>query len=367
MSTRPTRRRIVTQSLLGGAALSAQTTSSQTPPPAPADPRQRLQSMIAGFQVAQMIHVAAKLRLADHLKDGPQSVGQLAAATGSHEDTLYRLLRTLASMGIFTEEDGMSFRLNAAASYLQSGVPGSLRVAAEVAGEDWMWRPWGDLLHSVKTGQTAFDHLYGKGTFDWFPEHPDAARLFDEFQAETTGGSIKAILGAYDFSTTRKLVDVGGGNGTLLSAILQANPSTAGVLFDLDNVVASARSKLDKAVMNRVEFEGGDFFKAVPQGGDVYLLKYILHDWNDESCQNILKNTSKAMSGKGRLLVIEDLICGPNQPCLSKNQDVLMLVRTGGRNRTEKEYRELLSRGGFVTTKVFPTAANHSILEALPK
>lgn len=312
-----------------------------------------------------MIYVAAKLRIADHLEDGPKTVAELAATTKTHEDTLYRLLRALASIGVFTEDEGMRFRLNAAAELLRSGVPGSLQAAAEVAGQDWMWRPWGALLHSVQTGETAFDHLYGKGTFDWFAEHPDAARLFDRFQAGITAGSAKALVAAYDFSTARKVVDVGGGDGTLIAEILGGNPSVQGVLFDLDHVVAAARTKLAPEIVRRCEFTGGDFFKAIPAGGDVYAMKFILHDWNDARCQDILTTTRRAMSGKGRLLVIEDVVCGPNQPCVAKVGDILMLVRAGGRNRTEKEYRDLLSKGGFKTARVITTSAQ-SIFEAMP-
>ena len=312
-----------------------------------------------------MIYVAAKLRIADHLKDGSKTVAELAATTKTHEDTLYRLLRALASIGVFTEDEGMRFRLNAAAEVLRSGVPGSLQAAAEVAGQDWMWKPWGALLHSVQTGDTAFDHVYGKGTFDWFTEHPDAARLFDDFQAEITARSAKAVVTSYDFSTARKVVDVGGGDGTLIAGILGSNPAVQGVLFDLDHVVAAARTKFAPGIVGRCEFTGGDFFKAIPAGGDIYLMKFILHDWNDARCQDILTTTRRAMSGKGRLLVVEDIVCGPNQPCGAKVGDILMLVRTGGRNRTEKEYRDLLSKGGFKTARVISTSAQ-SIFEAMP-
>ena len=366
MSDNPSRRRLIKQSVLGSVLVSAQSAPGQTPAAAPAAaPQQLVQNLIRGAAGTQMIYVAAKLRIADHLKDGPKTVAELAATTKTHEDTLYRLLRALTSMGVFAEDDGMRFRLNAAAESLRSGVPGSLQAAAEVAGQDWMWRPWGDLLHSVQTGDTAFNHLYGKGTFDWFAEHPDAARLFDDFQAGGTARSAKAIVAAYDFSAARKVIDIGGGDGTLLAEILGGNPSARGVLFDLDHVVAAARTKFAPGIVGRCEFTGGDFFKAIPAGGDIYTMKYILHDWNDERCHEILTTTRRAMAGKGRLLVVEDVVCGPNQPCPAKVGDIQMLVRTGGRNRTEKEYRDLLSKGGFKTARVIPTSAQ-SIFEAMP-
>jgi len=185
---------------------SARGARAQTFPSASPTARQKaMLSMIRGHQTTQMICVAAKLRIADHLKDGPKTIAALAAVTGAHEDTLYRLLRTLASMGIFTEDDGMRFRLNTAGQLLLSNVPGSLRATAEVAGQEWMWRPWGALLYSVQTGETAFHHLYGKNTFDWFTEHPDDAALFDESQAESSDRSVQAIVTSYDFSRVRRL------------------------------------------------------------------------------------------------------------------------------------------------------------------
>lgn len=365
MTVHTSRRELLKQSVIATAFLSAQSEAAQTGP-AQAAAQQLMLNMIRGYSASQMIYVAAKLRIADHLKEGPKTVAELAATTKAHEDTLYRLLRTLASMGIFSEEDGMRFRLNAAAELLRSGVPGSLRATAEVTGQDWMWRPWGALLYSVQSGETAFNHLYGKNTFDWLAERPDAASLFDESMAESSGRSARAIVTGYDFSGARKVVDVGGGSGTLITEILLANPSARGVLFDLNHVIAAARTKLDPRVASRCEFAGGDFFKAVPRGGDFYVMKHILHDWDDAHCQKILTTMRQAMSGKGRLLVMEDIVCGPNQPCAAKASDINMLVRTGGRNRTEKEYRELLSKGGFDTARVIPTGSQ-SVIEANPR
>jgi hypothetical protein len=363
----PSRRELIKQSVMGTALMAAQSAFAQTASAASqSDPRQFMMNMIRGYQASQMIYVAAKLRIADRMEDGPKTVAELAAVTKAHEDTLYRLLRTLAGMGIFAEDDNMRFHLNTAAEPLRSGVPGSLRATAEVSGEEWMWRPWGALLHSVRTGETAFDNLYGKNTFDWFAEHPDAARLFDDSQADSSAGSARAIVTSYDFTGSRKVVDVGGGTGTLITEILRANPSVRGVLFDLNHVVATARTRFDTRVVDRCEFAGGDFFKAVPHGGDLYLMRHILHDWDEEHCQKILTTTRKAMSRKERLLVIEDVVCGPNQPCVAKPTDINMLVRTGGRNRTEKEYRDLLSKGGFDITRVIPTRSQ-SLIEAAPR
>ena len=335
--------------------------------PAPS-PSQKVRGMIDGHMASMLVSVAAKLRIADHLREGPQSIATLAAATKTHQDSLYRLLRALTEVGVFSEEPAGTFRLNAAGEVLRSDVPGSLRVAAEVAGEPWMRGAWGGLLHSIQTGETSFDHLYGKGTFDFFaePEHREEAALFDSNQAAGTQAGAKAVAEAYDFSTAASVVDVGGGFGALLTAIMQRNPGPKGVLFDLPHVVREAKARFDPALAPRVEFVPGDFFKAVPGGHDVYLMKYILHDWSDERSRAILASTRAAMRGRGKLLVVEVIVSPPNQPG-GKVGDVMMLVRTGGRNRTEPEYRTLLASGGFDVTRVIRSTGDLSIIEATPR
>ncbi len=313
-----------------------------------------------------LVSVAAKLRIADQLREGPQSVASLAAATRTHQDSLYRLLRALTEIGIFSEEPAGTFQLNETSELLRSDVPGSLRVAAEVAGEPWMRGAWGALLHSIQTGDTAFDHVYGKGTFDWFAEHPGEAKLFDTWQASGTDAGARAVVGAYDFSTARSVADIGGGFGALLTEVLERNQAVKGALFDLPHVIAQARTQFDATLASRVTFVPGDFFKAVPGGHDVYLMKYILHDWNDERSRAILASTRAAMSGRGRLLVVEVIVNPPNQAG-GKVGDVFMLVRTGGRNRTEQEYRDLLRGGGFDVARVIRTQSDLSIIEATPR
>ena len=236
-------------------------------------PRSALLNMIRGFRVSQMIAAVAQLRIADHLTDGSRTVCDLARVTGSHEDSLYRLLRALASMGIFAEEDGPSFRLTPCAELLCSDVPGSLRANAEAVGEEWMWRPWGALLHSIKTGEPAFDHLYRNNTWDWLAENLEAGRLFDQCMDESTGGDAAHIVAAYDFGHTRTIVDIAGGRGILLAAILRRNPSARGILFNLPQVIEGARNVLEPEMVSRIEFVSGNFFQTVPSGGDLYILK----------------------------------------------------------------------------------------------
>ncbi|PYT26613.1 MAG: hypothetical protein DMG57_20990 [Acidobacteria bacterium] len=226
--------------------------------------------------------------------------------------------------------------------------------------------PRGALFHSVTTGKTAFEHLYGKNTFDWFNEHPAAAVLYDDFQAQNSARTSEAVAAVYDFSAARVIVDVGGCEGVLISSILRRNHTPCGILFDLDHVIASARSTLDRAIAPRCDFVGGDFFKAVPEGGDLYIMKYVLHDWDHDRAVSILTNCRRAMAGHGKLLVIEDIVCDRNQPYFAKEGDINMMVRTGGRNRTEKEYRDLLANGGFEMTRVIPSRGGPSVMEATP-
>jgi hypothetical protein len=326
--------------------------------------RSALQRMIRGFRVSQMISVAAKLCLSDHLQDGPKSPRELAEKTGAHEGSLYRLLRTLAGMGIFAEEDGPRFRLTPSAEFLRSDVQGSLRVAAEVVSEEWMWRPWGSLLHGVMTGDTAFDHLYAKNTWDWFAEHPAAARLFDEFMDETSTAEARSVVAAFDFETARTVVDVAGGRGVLLEEILRRNPSAHGILFNLPQVIDSARHVIDTNLSRRMELISGDFFQVIPPGADTYILKNILHDWDDDRALKILVNCRRASKPDSLLLIIEHIVSAPNQPCLGKMVDMQMLVRNGGRNRTEQEFRALLIASGFHLARVIHTPGAPDVVVA---
>jgi hypothetical protein len=275
-------------------------------------------------------------------------------------------LRALASMGIFAEEDGPSFRLTPSAELLCSDVPGSLRANAEAVGEEWMWRPWGALLHSIKTGEPAFDHLYRNNTWDWFAENPEAGRLFDQCMDESTGGDAANTVAAYDFGRARTIVDIAGGRGILLAAILRRNPSTRGILFNLPQVIEGAQNVLEPEVASRIEFVPGNFFRTIPSCGDLYILKNILHDWNDEASLGILAICRHTMPDYARLLIIEHLVGTPNEQPAGKIGDILMMVRTGGRNRTKPEFRELLAASGFNLSRVISNLGGPDLLEASP-
>jgi predicted O-methyltransferase YrrM len=311
-----------------------------------------------------MIAVIAKLGIADLLKDGPKDVEDLAQATHTHSPSLYRLLRAVASLGIFAEDDQRRFRLTALAEPLQRDVPGSLHAGATFAGEFWRWQAWGHLLQSIQTGETAFNHTYGMGWFEYLAQHPEASAVFDAAMASSERHH--AVAAAYDFSTIGTLVDVGGGTGMLLATILQAHPQLHGVLYDTPQVTAHAQELFKAAgVADRCEIVAGDFFAGLPSGGDAYLLSLIVHDWEDAQVITLLENCHRAMYAHGKLLLVEQVVPSGNDPSLSKLLDITMLVEAGGRERTEPEFRALFAAAGFTLTKIVPTRAPECVLEGI--
>ena len=324
-----------------------------------------LLQMMTGYWISQAIYAAAKLGIADLLKDGPKSSDELAQATGMHGRSLYRLLRALASVGVFVESADGRFGLTPLAEYLQSGVPGSMRAFALLQSE-LQYRAYGEVLHSVKTGETAFNLVCGQELFPYLTQHPTAATVFDEAMTGYTTQVAAAVAAAYDFSQFGTLVDVGGGHGTLLTAILQANPALHGLLFDLPHVAEDAKKRIAAAgLAERCTIIGGDFFATVPTGGDAYLLKWIIHDWDEERAVVILKHCHRAMAENGKLLLIEAVIPSGNTPFFHKFIDLTMLVIAGGRERTEAEYRTLFEAAGFKLTQIIPTSSEMSVIEGV--
>lgn len=333
-------------------------TEPQLPPPV------QMIQMITGFWVSQAVYVAAKLRLADLLKDQPQTAAQLAAATGTHAPSLYRVLRALASVGVFAEDEQQRFALTPLAETLRSNLPGSLRAFAQSELGSEHFTAWGNLLHSVRTGEIAFDDHYRQNVWQYYAEHPEDAQTFNESMSGLTQMFNQAILAAYDFSGINTLVDIGGGAGGLLGAVLSKYPAMRGVLFDLPHVIAEAGPLLDAAgVRDRCELDSGDFFQAVAAGGDAYILKFIIHDWDDERAAAILRNVHHALKDEGKLLLAETVVAPANQPDLSKLMDVNMLVMTGGRERTAKEFEQLFAQAGFRLTRIVPTASPVNLIE----
>ncbi len=326
-----------------------------------------LRRLIIGYRVSQALHVAAVLDIADHLADGPERVEDLAHATGAHAPSLYRVLRLLASEGVFAEESERRFRLTPLAEPLRRDAPASLKSRAEFDGDAVNWRAWGNLLHSVRSGETAFDHTFGVGAFEYMQQNPKIAARFNDMMVRQTQGWAQDIIAAYDFGDTRTLVDVGGGQGAMLAAILSAHPHIKGVLLDLPHVVEGAGRLLETAgVAARCEVLGGSFFDSIPEGGDAYVVKHVLHDWDDARCDQILAACRRAMTTDARLLVVEVLLAPGNAPDYGKALDVNMLVLTGGQERSEAEYRELLEANGFTLARVVRTPGELSVIEGLP-
>lgn len=326
-----------------------------------------LARMITGYWSSQAIYAAAKLGIADLLKDGSRTVEELAAETDSDADALFRLLRALASLGIFTEDAPRQFKQTPMSAPLRSDVPGSQRALALMAG-DAQHLAWGEILYSIKTGKSAYEHVHGKPLFKHLEEQPERAAVFDAAMTAIHGRETQCILEAYDFSQVNTLADIGGGNGSKITAILQAYPKMQGMLFDLPHVVERAKERIDEAGLSaRCQLVGGSFFESVPEGADTYLMRHIIHDWDDEQSITILRNCRAAMPADGKLLLVESVIPPGNEPFAGKFLDLAMLIVPGGKERTAEEYRALYDTAGFELTRIVETSHEVSVIEGVPK
>ena len=323
--------------------------------------------LVNGYQVSQAIHVAAALGIADLLADGARTSDDLAQASGAHADSLYRLLRALAGAGVLHEDESRRFSLTPVGERLRSDVPGSLHGWAVFVGRPYHWQSWSDLLYSIQTGENAFRHLYGQDVWSYRAERPDESAIFDGAMRARTGALNAGLVDAFDLARFGTLVDVGGGNGALLASVLASQPSLQGVLFDQSHVVAGAGPVLEAAgVADRCRIESGSFFEAVPEGGDAYLLKWIIHDWEDEDSVAILRVVRAAMSESARLLLVERDLGGPNDDSPAKFSDLNMLIGPGGRERTQNEYAALFEHAGFRLARATPTAGELVVFEGEP-
>ena len=331
-----------------------------------------LLQVIAGYQSAQVVHVAAQLGLADLLADGPQSVKELADATGTDPSSLARLLRALATLGVVTEAADGVIELTALGATLRTDVPGSVRDSIRLLIGEWHWRAWGDLLYSVRTGKPAFDRIWGMSNFEYWERHPDVGALHDSYFRTLTGRTAALVAAAIDFSRFHTVVDVGGSAGTLVATILRSHPGVRGILFDLPHVVSGAMPVLTEAgVADRCAVASGDFFESVPTGGDAYVLKSIVHDWDDERAVAILRRCREAMSPGAVLLLVEQVLPERMEAGTTARQaallDLIMLVATpGGRERTEGQFRALLAEAGFALINITSTASPISVIEGRP-
>jgi SAM-dependent methyltransferase len=345
----------------GPAAVDPRAVSPSTEqPPEPA--RAALLRIGFGFAAAQSLSVAAELGIADLLAAGSQTVEALAAATKTDPSALRRVLRLLAAEGIFSEEASGSFVQTQFSDALRADAPGSPRDFLRMIGRE-PFLAWGRLLDAVRSGQPSFELVYGAPRFAWLGKNPEAATLFQAAMVAVGEDVIEPVADGYEFGNLRLVVDVGGGHGRLLSAILARYPGVEGILFDLPSGIAAAEAGVG-GPLPRCKLVAGDFFESVPTGGDAYIMKKVLHDWADDDAVRILDNCRRAMRPGGRILVAETVIPPGNAPDPIKVMDVNMLVVTGGRERTAEEFASLFARAGLRAGRVVPTGARISILEA---
>jgi O-methyltransferase domain/Dimerisation domain len=328
-------------------------------------------NLINGFHVARVLYVAAKLHIADLVKDGPRACTDLAAQTGVDAPSLYRVMRVLVSAGVFEMDAEERVSLNPLAQTLLDDAPDSLRGWAVSQLGDDTCKAWNELLYSVRTGGIAFEHVMGCDTWTYRASHPDSAKDFDEGMASFIGAHNKAVVARYPFAGLRKIVDIGGGDGTLLCTLLGANPHMSGLLFEQPRVLEKARQHIAaQAMATRCGIVTGDMFDAVPPGADAYILSRVLHDWDDERSLAILRNCRRAMTPASKLLLVERVIPARVEHSAAMRvlvvSDLHMMVMNGGRERTEAQYRALLAAAGLTLTRVIDTGGAMSVIEAVP-
>jgi len=329
-------------------------------------PQAQMMHKITSFWTSCCIYTAAKLNIADMLAKKSQTAEQLAEATNTHAQSLYRVLRALAGDGIFNENKNGEFSNTSLGETLRDNVPGSMKAMALTQLGDH-FGAWGNLEYSVKTGGIAFDNVEGMSVWKYYEENPEDGMNFMKAMTGITTGAIKSIVPAYDFTQFKIIVDVGGGNGALLMGVLNSAPEAKGIVYDQEYVVNETNKIIEsKGLSDQCSVEAGSFFDSVPPNADAYLMKSVLHDWEDEKCIDILKNCSEAMTQESKLLILESVIPVANIPHPGKFIDINMLVMTGGKERTEKEFAMLLQQAGLKLTQIIHTTSPMiSIVEAV--
>lgn len=332
------------------------------------NPGVALMSMLNAYMVSQSVYAAAKLGVADYLKNGPLDVSALAKLSGAHGASLLRVMRLLATHGVFDEPSPGTFALTPMSKFLCSDTRNSLKGWAIMRGEDFVWRPWGNILHSVLTGESAFKHTFGTDWAEYLAQHPDASAAFDEGMRSISGIKFWAVAEAYDFSPFKTVADIGGGNGGLITAVLRKFPHLNGMLCDLPHVVAESEVHLAAAnLTDRCTRVGIDMFTAIPTGADVYILANVLHDWDDERAVQVLRNCRAVLPNEGRVLLVEMVLGSGEAEANALMLDLEMLIITeGGRERSKVEFAGVLDAAGLRLHRVIPTKSPVSILEAVP-
>jgi hypothetical protein len=331
------------------------------PPSLPANVR--VFEIAASMVASRALWTVAEVGIADHLDNEPRGVDELAAVTTTHADSLYRVLRLLATVGIFEEQDGRRFAHTEMSRTLRSDHPTRTRAAVRMLGSAGMWRSFGALDTSVTTGGTAWQAAMGEEIFDWMAHEPEAAALFNDAMIGIHGGEPPAVAAAYPFAGT--VIDVGGGSGNMIVNVLRQHPAARGVTYDMPHVVVEAQRRFEaEGLADRARVEGGSFFDGVPGGGDLYLLSHIIHDWDEPRCVQILEHCRKAKAPGGKVLLVEMVVPPANVPHPAKMLDIVMLAVPGGRERTPDEYRALLAKAGLTLTRIVPTQSPVSVIEA---
>ena len=328
-------------------------------------PAGQLLNLISGYWVTQAIYVAAELGIADLVGKKARSVDDLAQQTQSHAPSLYRVLRALASVGIFAETAPCSFVQTPMGALLRSGMPGNLAAFSRMQGDHWHWDAWGAIVDSVRSGKSAMSLRHNKANcFDYLATNQASAALFNTAMGSYASQANAAVVDAYNFSGAKVIVDVGGGEGTLLSMILDGAPQARGVVLDRAEVLAGAMALFQQyGVADRCRTIAGDFFHNVPEGGDIYVLSSVLHDWNDDQATAILRNIGAAMMPNARLLIVEHVVPDGNESHPGKFIDLEMMLITGGKERTAREYQSLLTKAGFDIQQLIPTAVSATVIE----
>lgn len=337
--------------------------SEQTTAP---DPAMHVFQLATGYVISTALQLAVQVGVADHLAAGPRTAQQLAAATGTNEDALYRVLRALASVGVFDEVEPRRFALTPAADILRKDAPRSIHDVVLFIADPLHMRVYADAIESLRTGKPAAEKTLGKPLFEWFAEHPEYSSTFNSAMTNMSAAILPAVLEAYDFGDIGLLVDVAGGHGQVLRSILRKYPAMRGILMDLDHVLAGAKPYIEAdGVADRCQTVAGDFFKAVPPGGDAYVMKHIIHDWDDERAAQILRSIHTAMGSKhGKVILLEGVLAPGNEPGLGKIMDLEMLLLPGGRERSAEEFRGLFDRAGFDLVRIVPTTSPVCVIEA---
>ena len=344
----------------------------ETPSPPPIDDHKSplgtpfLQVVLGGI-LQQALYIVTKLGVADLLAERPQTANELADKTQVHAGALYRILRTLAGSGIFAEKDDGTFIFTPPAALLRPDIPGSLHNLIIFGGEKWHWDVYANMLYSVQTGNAAWKQTHGLDIFPWLIAHPEHLEVFNRAMSGVSFPAASAVVEAYDFSSVKSIIDIGGGQGQTLTCILKANPHLKGVLFELPQVIAEASDAIERqGLAGRIELTAGDLFDSIPSGMDVYLIKHVLHNWNDEHALQILRNIHQAMPPHGKLLLIEMVVPAGNQPHISKLLDLGMLISFGGAERSALEYERLFSQTALRLTRIIPTQSPlDNIIEAV--